>query len=314
MMKSTSKKHDGFTLIEIVISMAIIAIISVGVYNSYLLLIRQTKAGQVKQIAALNGKQAIEEIIATTKNTSLSICGGELDLSDNIKLNGTLDNLSGTVLFDKDGKECSEGNEEYTATINLEKTQTKSGENIELNMTESEDDSDYSVYIGNGSSGTYYITDTLTDTSNEHDLPSDSSDNIVWYMYLETLEDNSKSITIKDYNGQKLIAKSIAMNEVKDLNLSINFAEYKEQNGVDINVYNVSSDTPNIYIQKDKSLTVNVTPRKGNINIYDNRSADETKSKIGPLYNINVIITNKQGETLFTESSKQNIDINQSIN
>ena len=37
-MKKYLKKKNGFTLIEVVISMAIVAILSVGMYNAYLLL------------------------------------------------------------------------------------------------------------------------------------------------------------------------------------------------------------------------------------------------------------------------------------
>ena len=44
------------------ISIALIAIISVGVYNSYLLLIRHTREGQVKQVSTLIGKQTSEDI------------------------------------------------------------------------------------------------------------------------------------------------------------------------------------------------------------------------------------------------------------
>lgn len=54
-------------MLEVIISMALIAIISVGVYNAYLLLIKQTKDAQVKQTAALKGKNVIEEIKVATK-------------------------------------------------------------------------------------------------------------------------------------------------------------------------------------------------------------------------------------------------------
>ena len=37
-MKNISNKKSGFTLLEVIISIAIIAILSVGIYNGYMLL------------------------------------------------------------------------------------------------------------------------------------------------------------------------------------------------------------------------------------------------------------------------------------
>ncbi|ETI88424.1 MAG: Prokaryotic N-methylation motif protein [Clostridium butyricum DORA_1] len=61
-MKKRSSKKDGFTLLEVVISMMLITILSVGVYNAYIMIIRNTKDGEVKQEATLVGKKVIEEI------------------------------------------------------------------------------------------------------------------------------------------------------------------------------------------------------------------------------------------------------------
>lgn len=99
-MKSNSKRHEGFTLLEIVISMAIIAIISVGVYNAYVMIIKQTKAGEVKQTAALEGKKVIEGIKSSKFSNSI------LSLDDKT-INLNQDN---TIRLDKDYKACTAQN------------------------------------------------------------------------------------------------------------------------------------------------------------------------------------------------------------
>lgn len=101
-MNSNSKRHEGFTLIEIVISMALIVIMSVGVYNAYLMIIRQTKAGEVKQTAALEGKKVIEGIKSSKFSNSILIL-------DDKTINLNQDN---NIRLDKDYKVCAAQNSE----------------------------------------------------------------------------------------------------------------------------------------------------------------------------------------------------------
>ncbi|MDD3049350.1 MAG: prepilin-type N-terminal cleavage/methylation domain-containing protein [Bacilli bacterium] len=118
-MRNNSRKHEGFTLLEVIISMALIAIISVGVYNGYLLLIKQTKAGQVKQMAALSGKKTIEEIKASKVfNGTLNIDDQTIVLkkfSDTYTTKTSIDvdyklNKDDYIHLDKDFKLCKDQN------------------------------------------------------------------------------------------------------------------------------------------------------------------------------------------------------------
>ena len=84
-MKNNSKKYGGFALIEVVICMAILSIISIGIYDGLMIIIKQTKSGQVKQAAALEGKKIIEAMQAT----SFGVSGSELDLGNNLGNNIT---------------------------------------------------------------------------------------------------------------------------------------------------------------------------------------------------------------------------------
>jgi prepilin-type N-terminal cleavage/methylation domain-containing protein len=137
-MMSNSKKRAGFGLTEVIISMAILSIISISVYNGYMIMIKQIKLGQVKQTSALIGKQISEEIKAITETSSFSISEENiLSLTDDIELSENSNGeYIGKVFFDKDGIECEEESYEYTSTITLEKTKAYTNdekvENIEL--------------------------------------------------------------------------------------------------------------------------------------------------------------------------------------
>lgn len=122
-------------MLEVIISMALIAIISVGVYNAYLLLIKQTKDAQVKQTAALKGKNVIEEIKVATKNGEFHISEGALNVgSINFE-----QSAGGSVAvykryLDENYNECSESLSKYVETITLNKTQASiDGKSIEVN-------------------------------------------------------------------------------------------------------------------------------------------------------------------------------------
>lgn len=101
-MKKRSSKKDGFTLLEVVISMMLITILSVGVYNAYIMIIRNTKDGEVKQEAALVGKRIVEEIKAQTGNI-------KKNEDDNLEL--TINNR--TIILDKN-------EEKYSTIIDLD--------------------------------------------------------------------------------------------------------------------------------------------------------------------------------------------------
>ena len=92
-----SRKRSGFTLIEVIISMMIIGILSVGIFGSYLMLIRHTKAGEEKQQSMLIGKTISEEIKNSTNNIQ-KINDHNIKLTDDI----ILDNKNEKEVFKKE--------------------------------------------------------------------------------------------------------------------------------------------------------------------------------------------------------------------
>ena len=121
-MKSNSKKRSGFGLIEVIISVAIIGIIIFSVYDGYIIIINQTKAGQVKQTSTLIGKQISEEIKSVSEDREITTSGEEgnliLELTDKIHLNENGDNYEVTQYYNEDGN-LTDSADKYKAEISL---------------------------------------------------------------------------------------------------------------------------------------------------------------------------------------------------
>jgi prepilin-type N-terminal cleavage/methylation domain-containing protein len=331
-VKSNSTKRKGFGLLEIVISMMILSIISVSVYSGFIMIIKQTKAGQVKQQAALEGKKVIEEIQATSfeipSSTNSTITIGDITLTKHL--------TTGSAVFYTErylneryetGNNITADNSKYTEKITVTPTKAKKTDGTEktlgLNANYQSNVQANKFYISRVTS-TDYINYSIYNPQSTYNPDIDSSKQtlsskiesgvtkIELYVYLEPSTTNSveENITIKDYKGQKVISTTQSISE----NLVINFSKYKESDGslpnnvnIEINIYNKTSNTPNVYIEKQKDLNVNVESRKNGIKIYDNRAEDTGGEKIETLYDVKVEIINKDNDILFTGYSKKNI-------
>lgn len=335
-MKSNSTKCEGFGLLEVVISMMILSIISVSVYSGFIMIIKQTKAGQVKQTAALEGKKRIEEIQATNF---------EIPSSDSSTGNNTIDigdiTLTKKLLTSSDfsterylgeqyetGSNITSDNATYKEEITVTPTKANNTtdnteETLGLNTNYQSNVAANKFYISRISS-TDYINYWIHNDQSTYDPNKDTSKQLLLSKvvsgvtqielsaYLEPNADDpqKENVTIKDYRGQQLLSTTQNATE----NLVINFSKYKESDGslpnnvnIEINVYNKTLNTPNIYIEKQKDLNVNVESRKNGIKIYDNRSEDADGEKIEILYDVTVKITNKDNDVIFTGNSKKNI-------
>lgn len=318
-MKKYLKKKSGFTLIEVVISIAIIAIVSVGIYNGYLILIRQTKSAEVKQTASLEGKNVLEEIRSTIEDDKFKVVDGNLNVGKII-----YKDVGGiyTRYLDGNYHEIERSLAKYTETIKLDETRTigstTSGQVsyivLDKDKTENSLDINYKVYIVQEEVNNI-VRDYIKDEYNEENLENGLEKLIVYVYFYENLDlKDEKIIKIKSFDGTELLSetKTLQDENLSKINLYINFNEYKPiENSplrdVEVNVFNEISDVPNIYIEKDNSLNVFINPCKGEVNIYDNRAENIQKAKIGTLYDINVEIMNEDEDVLFRGNSKQNI-------
>jgi len=304
-------KKNGFTLLEVIISMTIIAIISVGIYTGYIIMIRQTKDGQVKQQAALEAKKVVEVLQSTNftvQNNYITLGNMTFtkDLTDykrylNNNYKDTEDN------GDKVTKYTAKYIESMTFTPATAKTATTSGA-ITLNTNNSLNSSVNKIYISRINSQDH-INYSADDNANIPLL--NGSMELSMYLTPITGDSSHENINILDYSGTKLITTTKDIDE----NLVINFNNYKNADGtlpssenIVINVYNKTSTIANIYIEKQTGLNVDLESLKGEVKIFNNRAENVSQDDIGTLYDIKINIMNRDNnENLFTGYYKKNL-------
>lgn len=306
-MKRSNKIKYGFTLLEVVLSLAIISIISASVYTGYIIMIKQTKSGQVKQEAALEGKRVIEALQAANfgipSTTTLSIDGMEFKK-------------------DSEGNFVRYLNDEYKNTESVTSDTAKYIEKIILTPTKvqnSNGDID-NLKLGNNANlqgNRIYISredskDHIKYSSIDEVIPlySDNSKNkMELSIYLTPNDSTTEDVGVFDYKGNSLFDFTKDINA----NLIINFDNYKETNGtlpsdteIELYMYNKATTSASVYVEKQDALTVDLELCKGEIKIYNNTLLDEN-SNFGTLYDITVQINGKNEGTLFTGYYKKNL-------
>lgn len=331
-MKSVCKKCDGSTLIEIVISMAIIAIISIGVYKGYLLLIKHTKEGEVKQTAALIGKKTVEEIKSIKVfNGTLNLDGNPITLSED----AITKSYTTPLHLDAEYKICDDQTNDdylYIEEITLTPTENSESETITIdknnisNNISNNNILEDTLYLGKDKINGDYIRDNVS----ENNVESQDS-KIKIYMYIQTKKyenENKKVVTVKDSRGKNLlddkelgIVLDKSSNKKNEVNIYMNFKEYikeasKDLESIEVYVSNKNEEEnseTNIYLQKSSDVNVNVTFNEGEGYIYNDRAQDYESNKVGALYDVEIKIKKKDSEEkdfLFTGHSTQNINVN----
>lgn len=101
--------------------MAIIGILSIGVYNAYITIIKTTKASEKKQVALHVGNKIIEQIKEISNSGNIKTSDTTIKLDDNLELTGNVNNYSGKQLLDSEGNYYSKNDYKYTVEINLTK-------------------------------------------------------------------------------------------------------------------------------------------------------------------------------------------------
>ncbi|MDR3598288.1 type II secretion system protein [Clostridium sp.] len=326
-MKNNSKKCRGFTLIEVVICMAILAIISICIYDGLMIITKQIKSGQVKQAAALEGKKIIEAMQAANFSLPNSNNNYQINLGNNINFqekqdgNGQIEeDAYGNIIYTR-----TSGN--YVENVTLTPTKASNqttGEGVGLDTNGTLNSQSNKLYISKINSQDYinywlnpdekqYKTPQVSDSSTIL-VPGISQSQIEMSVYFTVDTNGYQNIDIKAYTGQDLL--SITKTDQADKDLVINFSNYINSDGsvpandnIELDVYNKTTDVPNIYIEKSQQLNVDVEPRTGQINIYDNRSENPQEDNVGTLYDITLEIddTTNNNNPLFTGYYKKNI-------
>lgn len=323
-MKSNSKKYNGFGLIEVIVSIAVIGIISLAIYTGYIFAVKNTKEGQVKQLSVLEGKKIIEEI--KSQNIKLPVHDNDcLNIGDNIALVKQGDVYTRFLndkfqAKDESGNDIPESSRKYAEELTITKTAIEPNKDgsVDLKYYEVPVNA-YGINISN-----QIQNNSIQSFINEKLIPElEDQKEIVLSLYVK---DDGK-IEIKDFRGDsiKLPVEQVKADSGK-INIVINFSGYEKRSNlplkeVDINIYNENpSETLNIYVQKSRDVKSDIKIFKGKMNLYDNRPENQQEADIGELYNIKVELmdymqyvkdqdehTHDKKNNLFTTEYNQNI-------
>lgn len=317
-MISTSKKHNGFTLIDIIISMAIIAIISLGIYNAYLLLIRQTKDGQVKQTATLVGKQISEEIKSAAGIDFNINNEKQIELPSGLIFNASeiVENKTGpkkvfrilsTQYYDNNGRlQINENDAKYKAEVTITPKANNSNDVVSIDKIENSSASN---------NCNYYVLSTKFGVEVSEQEPKEAnkieSVNVPKIIEIVVPEDTNSNYTIKADNEEK------QFKVMQDDKISgVIYINFKYCNIADATI-KVSSNPAKCSIKQPINLCIidnNNAKVESEINgIVNKYYRSSNNEELGVLYNINVIVRDlrkeKENAKLFESSFFQNINI-----
>lgn len=262
-----SKVKAGFTLIEIITSMTITMILLVGVFNAYMMLIKNTREGEVKQKATLIGKDFIEKIKASSDEIISE--DGKIYLADNIPIDKY--SKQGIVKIKRDGSITTGQDYEYEAVISLSKKLANSNDGANgFSYEEAEDNSfvvgDNTIYLSNEcplkEKGDFDITSNLKINIDKY------GDGTIGFDGKETKDTNSMNIVLDMKYCTSKVEIDIINNSDNTLNLCVLNSGY------------MSDGKRNVYINNEK----------GSVNEY---YRTDLQDKGETLYNINIDINEK---------------------
>lgn len=282
-MKQKRKAKKGVTLIETIISVALLAILIVPLSNVVLATFKTNKDGELKQKASFIGQKVLEE----------------MEAYDELKLkNDGSNNFFELLDGDKITEDTSVANS-YSGSFN----RSNLGNNFRVVLTVVKDN-DFSYNSENANNGydlSYKLSQDIAPGTQKYisqgiETRSFSSDNLV--LKIDAL--NKINISEKNSTSSILLDQSVTPPLKKGISIQLDSTFSTTLN---LNVDSAIPGTTEIYIIKDEECTgnVNVTSSSGNIKV--NRYVN-----LADLYNINVTVDKESGtEVLFGGSTKKNI-------
>lgn len=285
-MKRKSKTKSGFTLLETIISMTVTMILLVGVFNVYMMLIRNTKNGEVKQEATLIGKELIEKIKASSDE--LITKDGKIYLADDIAISEI--SKQGTIKINMDGSITSNKDYEYEAVVKLAEKTTESNDNINISGYEGSEENSFVV----GENAIYLSNDCPLKEKSDFNMTSNLKININKYGNGTIGFDGKET---KDINSMNIVL------DMKYCNSKLN-----------IDITNNSDNILNLCILNSKYMSngkrnVDVSNKRGSVNEY---YRSDSQNRSGILYKISIDIYRKDHRKtkLFQSTFVKNIKIN----
>lgn len=313
-MKLLKAKKKGVTLLEILISIAILAIVSIPVAGMLTTAVRTNKNGEDKQKATLMGQQILEEIRVTD------------DFSRAVTLSGFLTiNLSpGTP-----STVCTGTNDGFLVSVNLKKDNS-----IQFTEDTEEKKMDGNLYIKYED-----LSGNINVSNNEGFLSSGNTGDTINDSFQASVDnkiiiENRNDKIIVSLKASNVISEKLSFLKKdeadKSGNIKINLMDYECYNKLKVEVINNVTDNVaspvSLYLDKTNSKAyvdppgtepkktdtrvVSIENSVGTLKRYNNViSEDESNDKkMGSVYNVEVKVS-KDSKDLFIGEAIKNIYI-----
>jgi prepilin-type N-terminal cleavage/methylation domain-containing protein len=308
-MKRNRRKNKGFTLVEVVISAAILAILIVPIASLTITTIKTSDSAEDKQKATQIGQQLLDEFksfddIALTHgvapgNDTFTLLNGKVlevnrDASNNIVQIDPVGPTNNFVVTDEQGVEYTvrfeltrDTNATYTPSAGTTVTQSNYNQYIEF------DDNTVDIFNipSNASVGQHIVLSPNIDLNIDNNMGIQMVDSS--NLYPTTVQTCNGVVTTE---GKILIYIKSTM-QSRDINLNVS-SEYTRNITIDVIKEKRDSRAVNV--------NVNTNQCAGNIIVNRNLSQQGVNS-IGDLYTAKVIVTRAGSDTLFEGESKKNI-------
>lgn len=211
-----NKKKKASTLLEVTISLALVALLVGPAMNMIVASVKNIQKTKVKEKAELIGKQIVEEIKALDLE-NLSI--GNITLSNNVVLTKDITSENEEIIRGSNYN-IETNNNEYDIDIIMKKNTNVKYDNINESM-----DAEFNVYIDSYNNVEFLFFENVRDSSNLIKIP-------ILNNYDFKVINTSTEIQIQSAEGDSLnpsIVKTVLDEAVKPGFLKINFLETNEK-------------------------------------------------------------------------------------
>lgn len=307
-MRRLRKKKKGISLLEIVISIAILAIVSIPISGMILTSVKTNKSGEDKQKAALLGQQILEEIkVSTIREDGTNIIGNiELETKEEI-LTTNDDGTPKDIIRIYTSKNEAEDENGYLVSIKMVEDET-----LEFSEAVRKVETDANVYITYEDEASKGIGISTKEDKSDikyigHDMLSIINEIDGSGKYFMKLK--------RGYNDLFTINQTTTENGILDNDSSIKIVILDDEvyDKLNITIENNSSEPFSIYLEKDKITEKNTREIKientiGTIKRYNNviNEVPTEEEKIGSLYKVEVEVK-KDSVTIFKGNGVKNI-------
>lgn len=335
-MKKKRIERKGYTLLEVILSVALIALLLIPISNMIMTAMKSNKRADIRQDGAVVGQQVLEEL--KTYNTLSS--STPINLLDGVTHFDVVA-ASSTATKTVYSGEMRDGKQKYEVNVIAEKDNNFSNYMAATTTPSSKPDSDYSFILKFKTDGTQ---NRVCFNGGEVNIPTGSNTKLLLYLRRDASNPNNLSLKLYDYtSGNAQEASPLCQNTINDYNATSNSTKNLVKIELDASFTgkNNGNDPGIIPIIVDSNSTglvldiVREKETKGKISVTsslsngDNLSFDghsreasgetftarqnirrqdtEDITAIGDLYNITVVVKNN-GEEIFRSKTSSNLN------